>query len=146
MKHLLLSVTLFSSFSFAALSAHAEETQILKPSYLCQSQEFAIDDSVHAVVIQDPVSGDTHVDVARTWLGGVRKSTYQVKELVGTGIPGAPKVFEGEGLRLSIESTLNANEQYLAATLSTSTGERDSTQDDKLICLPASANGNIYYF
>lgn len=145
MKDLILSVSLISSLSLISLSAHAEDAKVLKPTFQCQSQEFAIDDGIHAVVIQDPISGQTHVDVARTWFGGTRRSTYQVQQLINTGAPGAPTIFEGEGLRLAIQSTRNANEQYLAATLSTQIDERN-TQDEKLICLPDYSPDSVYFF
>lgn len=135
MKHFIFSMSLLSTFSLTALSVQAAETRVLKPSFQCQSKEFAVDDTVHAVVTTDNSTGQVHIDVARTWFGGMQKSTYQVKELATTGIPGVPRIYEGEGLRLSIQSTINANEQYLAATLGTQIDER-TTQDDTLICLP----------
>jgi len=134
-KHLIFSLTLMSTFSLTALSTLAAETEVLKPSFQCQSQEFAVDDAVHAVVTKDNLSDQVRIDVARTWFGGMQKSSYQVKELISNGLPGVPRIYEGEGLRLSIQSTFNANEQYLSATLSTKIDER-TTQDDALICLP----------
>lgn len=135
MKHLIFSIALLPALVQTAFSAQGKATEILKPSYQCQSQEFAADDSIHAVVLKDDMSNQGRIDIARTWFGGVQKSSHQVKELVSTGLPGVPRIYEGDGLRLSIQSALNANEQYLSATLSTQIDER-TTQNDTLICLP----------
>ncbi|MFM6928904.1 MAG: hypothetical protein ACKOX6_10605 [Bdellovibrio sp.] len=135
MKHLVVPITLLSIFSLTGFSAQAAETEVLKPFIQCQSQEFVADDAVRAVVLKDKLSGQIHVDLSRTSFGGVEKFSYQVYELINTGMPGVPRIYAGDGLRLSIQSTLNANEQYLSATLSVQIDER-TTQDDSLICLP----------
>lgn len=135
MKHLICSIALLSTVSPTASSAQTKDAKVLQPSFQCQFQEFAADDAIHAVVLKDKLSDQARIDVARTWFGGVQNSSYQVKELASTGLPGVPRIYEGDGLRLSIQSTLNANEQYLSATLSVRIDER-TTQNDNLICLP----------
>jgi hypothetical protein len=125
--------SVFACLFLTTLSAHAIQIEILKPNFRCQSKHFLMDDSVYLTVLEDKVSGISHIEVVRSWFGGIRKATYQAIEKIDANTPGLPLLFEGEGVHLAINMVPLTKGASLDAVLVTANDE-GQTHSEELLC------------
>ncbi|MBO9665810.1 MAG: hypothetical protein J7501_03250 [Bdellovibrio sp.] len=126
-------IGVFASLFLSTLSAHAIQIEILKPNFRCQSRELVMDDSVYLTVLEDKVSGISHIEVVRSWFGGLRKATYQTIEKIDASTPGLPILFEGNGVQLAINMIPETKGASLDALLVTH-NEEGQAHSDQLLC------------
>jgi hypothetical protein len=118
---------------FSSIS-QAVEISILQPNYRCQSKEFIPDNNLFVTVLQDRVSGLNHIEVAQTWFGGVRTAYFEVSERVEKNGNNQPVIFEGSGMKLSIDHITTTKEQHpLQAILVIPVGDGE-VRTEPLIC------------
>lgn len=102
---------IFTILCFSCAS-QAMEINILQPNYRCQSKEFIPDNNLFVTVLQDRVSGMNHIEISQSWFGGVRSAYFQVSERVEKNGNNQPVIFEGSGIKLSIEHITRTTEQH----------------------------------
>ncbi|UYL09519.1 hypothetical protein B9G69_002890 [Bdellovibrio sp. SKB1291214] len=124
---------IFTVLSFSC-AAQAMEINILQPNYRCQSKEFIPDNNMQVTVLQDRVSGMNHIEIAQSWIGGIRTAYFEVSERVEKNGNNQPVIFEGSGIKLSIDQiTATIAQHPLQAVLVIPVGEGE-IRTEPLIC------------